>query len=77
MPDDVIDQVHRMARRQKANLGMVFVDRDQMVEEHDENSDSDDDDYIDSDDESAGVDKLPNAGFDDINQIAGVNEANE
>ena len=78
MPEDVIDQVHRIAWRQKANLGMVFADRDQMVEEHVDSSGSDDDNYDDNDDdsdnESAGVDDLANSGFNDVSQIAGVND---
>ena len=63
---------------------MVFSDRDQLVDEHDDSSDSDDDNYVDddddSDDESAGVDNndnddnRDNAVFDDIDQIAGVND---
>jgi hypothetical protein len=30
MPDDVIDRVHTLARRQKANPGLVFLDQNQM-----------------------------------------------
>ena len=76
MPEDIIDQVHRIARRQKANLGMVFADCDQMVDKQDDSSDSDDNNYNDndSDDESAGVDDLANSGFNNIDQIAGVND---
>jgi hypothetical protein len=54
MPNEVIDRVHRMTRQQKAQPGLVFLDRDMqlMVDdddnaglvEDDDNSDDDEDD---------------------------------
>ena len=57
MPDDVIEQVHRIARRQKAHAGMVFENRNRVrVEEfydNDEDSEMDEEYVPDSDDESS------------------------
>jgi hypothetical protein len=47
MPHEVIDTVHRMARRQKANPGLVFADRNNVLDNSDD--DSDDESYEDSD----------------------------
>ena len=48
MPDDVIDQVHQIARCQKANIGLMFADRAQNRIEEEDNSkgknEADDDD---------------------------------
>ena len=51
MPDHVIDHVHRMARRQKADPGLVFSDRNQVMDDtwEDDNDDSDDESYYPSD----------------------------
>ena len=52
MLDDVIDKLHRMARQQKSNPGLVFADRNLNPEEYDD--DDDDETYHDnnnSDDE--------------------------
>ena len=46
MPDDMIDKVHRMARQQKNNPGLVFADRNLNPDEHD---DDDDGTYYDND----------------------------
>ena len=55
MPDDVIEQVHQIARHQKANIGLMFADRAQNRIEEENNSEgeneADDDSY--SDDESS------------------------
>ena len=54
MPAEVIDRVHLLARRQKANPGLVFLDRerqpfdDEEPEAGDESKD-DDDDYVPDD----------------------------
>jgi hypothetical protein len=49
MPDDVIARVHLLARRQKANPGLVFLDRNRLpANEPNELSDSDNDDDDDS-----------------------------
>jgi hypothetical protein len=54
MPDDVIERVHAMARRQKANPGLVFLDRNQVPDVDDDDSDADDSDYApDSDDDDS------------------------
>jgi len=50
MPNNVMDQVHRIARQQKANLGMIFKDWNniQLALDHDmpeEDSDDDDSNY--------------------------------
>jgi hypothetical protein len=54
MPDDVIKRVHGIAHRQKANPGLVFLDRNQVPDVADDDADVDDDDseYVpDEDDE--------------------------
>jgi hypothetical protein len=50
MPSDVIDQVHRMARQQKANRGLIFLDRDLEPLDDDDNEGGDDDDDEDDED---------------------------
>ena len=39
MPHEVIDAVHRMARRQKANPGLVFADQNNVLDDSDGDSD--------------------------------------
>jgi len=58
MPNEVIERVHLLARRQKANMGgLVFGDRDrniiddEFVDEVNENDDENDEDYVPSDDD--------------------------
>ena len=61
MPDDVIDKLHRMARQQKSNPGLIFADRNLSPDEcddeeddktyHEEDSISDDEEEVLSDDE--------------------------
>ena len=60
MPDDVIDKIHRMARQQKSNPGLIFADHNLNPEEYDDddnddtyhdNSESEDDDDSSQDDE--------------------------
>jgi hypothetical protein len=49
MPDKVIKQVHRLASRQKLNLGLVFLNRDRQPHTNLEDyhySDDDDEDYM-------------------------------
>jgi len=50
MPNEVIERVHLLARRQKANPGLVFLDRDQQPFADDQPDESDDDDDADDDD---------------------------
>ena len=55
MPDDVIEKLHRMARQQKSNPGLIFADRNLNPDEDDDDDDdetyqdnnNDDDDYED------------------------------
>ena len=47
MPDDVIDKLHRMARQQKNNPGLVFADQNFNPDEYDD--DEDDKTYHDDD----------------------------
>jgi hypothetical protein len=47
MPHEVIDTVHRMTRQQKADPGLVFADRNNVLDDSDD--DSDDELYQDSD----------------------------
>jgi hypothetical protein len=61
MPHEVIDTVHRMARRQKANPRLVFADRNNVLDDSDD--DSDDESYEDS-----------NSNDDDWSQPSGLNE---
>ena len=42
MPDDIIDKIHRMARQQKNNPGLIFADRNLNADEDDEDDDNDD-----------------------------------
>ena len=58
---------------------MIFADCDQMADEQDK--DSNDEDYNDSKDDfnednsdDKEVDNIPNSGFNNVDQIAGVNE---
>ena len=61
MPDDIIDKIHRMARQQKNNPGLIFADRNLNPDEGDEDDDDDDDmTYHDDDnDDSDGDDDEP------------------
>ena len=51
MPDDIIAQVHRIARRQKAHHGMVFKDRNRIIID-DDMTDDEDEDYDPMNDDS-------------------------
>ena len=46
MPDNVIDKIHRMARQQKSNPGLIFADRNLNPDEYDD--DDDDKTYYDN-----------------------------
>jgi hypothetical protein len=48
MPDDVIERVDTLARRQKANPGLVFLNQNQVpdVAEIDDDDDNNDSDYV-------------------------------
>ena len=59
MPDNVVDQVHRMARQQRANPGLMFASRSHMGivngEDMDDASDDDEDeDYAPGDQDADG-----------------------
>ena len=64
MPDDVIDKLHRMARQQKSNPGLVFADHNLNPDEYDDNDD--DETYHDNDNsEDEDEDDLSYNGEDD------------
>lgn len=85
MPDDVIDRIRTMARRQKANPGLVFGDRNRMVDPdaHDPDTDSHAEDYdktdsdYDPDEDDAALDydiAAPAHPDDDDGSNAGVDD---
>ena len=45
MPDSIIDKVHRMARQQKNNPGLIFADRNLNLDEYKDDDDDDDGTY--------------------------------
>ena len=52
MPDDIIDKIHRMARQQKNNPGLILAGRNLSPDEWDEDDDDEDDEtYCDDDDD--------------------------
>ena len=51
MPDDIIDKIHRMARQQKNNPGLIFADRNLSPDEWDEDDDDEDDETYRNDDD--------------------------
>ena len=51
MPDDIIDKIHRMARQQKNNPGLIFADRNLSLDEWDEDDDDDNDKTYRNDDD--------------------------
>ena len=46
MPDDVIERIHRMARQQNADPGLIFGDRNMNPIDEEVSDDGDDDDYL-------------------------------
>ena len=53
MPDDIIDKIHRMARQQKNNPGLILADWNLSPDECDDDDDDDDDEtYHDDDDDN-------------------------
>ncbi len=85
MPREVIDQVHRMARRQKVNRGLVFGTRTNEPfhadVEYDSDADSDysyaSDDDDDDEDDNGIVDHLANDGAGDQGVYHGHDDGNE
>jgi hypothetical protein len=82
MPNEVIERVHVLARRQKANPGLIFRDRHQEpfengeLDEYDDNDDDDDDDYVpiadgddDSDDDVGAYDDAPDGHEGVVNDV--------
>ena len=51
MPDEVIDKIHRMARQQKNNPGLIFADRNLQQDEWDDDDDDEDDEAYHNDDD--------------------------
>jgi hypothetical protein len=70
MPQEVIDIVHRMARRQKANPGLVFLDRNCNPLSHDdtESDDDDDDDSSYHPDDNDDDEDVDDNSYDDANE---------
>ena len=73
MPDDVIDRVHRMARQQKADPGLLFGDRNMNPIYDEMSNDEEDEDYlpdsrtdeesrIDDDEDGSNGDNLDDEG---------------
>ena len=61
MPDNVVDQVHRMARQQRANPGLMFGSRSHAGtanddDENDESDNEEDEDYMPEEQEGDGSD---------------------
>ena len=46
MPDDVIERIHRMARQQNADPGLIFGDRNMNTIDEEVSDDDDDEDYL-------------------------------
>ena len=79
MPDEVIDKIHRMARQQKTNPGLVFADRnlnpdgydddedDETYHDEDNGDDEDDDDDDDNDHHNGNNNGGENDEDDNIN----------
>ena len=89
MPDDIINKIHRMARQQKSNPGLVFADRNLNPEDYEDDdddetyhvdSDGEDDDHSsDDDDEDSDPDndELPMPGHPGVvNAVIPNNEDN-
>ena len=53
MPDDVIDKLHRMARQQRNNPGLVFADRNLNPDEYDDDEDDEDNETYHDDDSTS------------------------
>ena len=53
MPNDMIDKLHRMARQQKNNPGLVFADRNLNPDEYDDDEDDEDDETYRDDDSTS------------------------
>ena len=67
MPDDVIDRVQKIARRQKANHGLIYADRNQLVNTNDDDDESEDESYnpvmdTKSEDEDSNYEDEPDHG---------------
>ena len=75
MPDDVVDQIHRLARQQRTNPGLLFGDRNMNsmdMESVDSGESKDDEDYIpdqeELDEESMVEDDDSGQVYDDVNE---------
>ena len=75
MPDDVVDQIHRLARQQRTNPGLLFGDRNMNstdMESVDSSESEDDEDYIPDqealDEESMVEDDDSGQVYDDVNE---------
>jgi hypothetical protein len=79
MPNDVIDRVHKLARRSAANVALLFADRDgNLIPDDDDDDDDDeylpgnDDDDPDNPDDNHPFDGDDDDALDDDEHIAGV-----
>ena len=72
MPDNVVDQVHRMARQQRANPGLIFGTRTAGEFDSEDMDDSSDDD----EDDEYGDDGMDAEGNDDAEDENGPHEYN-
>ena len=76
MPDDIIDKIHRMARQQKNNPGLIFADRNLNADEDDEDDADDDMTYHDDDDDGSNGDDDNDDSGDDNDQPHNHNNNN-
>ena len=70
MPDDIIEKIHRMARQQKSNPGLIFADRNFHPDEGEYADDDDDDEtYKDDDDDNPDDDSDDDDNNDNPNDV--------
>ena len=68
MPDSVINKIHRMARQQKNNPGLIFANRNLTPDEYEDDDDDDDETYYDNGhDEEENEEELSDDEADDNN----------
>jgi hypothetical protein len=72
MPHEVIDSMHHMARRQKANPGLVFGNRSNVLDPMDDSSDSSD--FDDDSDDASYADEDRDSDDDNWSQPSCIDE---
>ena len=75
MPDNMIDKLHRMARQQKNNPGLVFANRNLNPDEYDD--DEDDETYHDDDSTSDDEEEVLNYNEEEDNDLDEDAEEND